>query len=153
MKVLKSLEAPNIWKQAFIPLAIFVHKFNCWCGWTGLYHTLCLGSSICTLLYYRQSDKTGIDSKDITTKFQEYFTQIKDPRVKMTRYHLLTDIITIAILAVIAGAQGWEDIQEYGLSKEEWLKTFLELPFGIPSPDTFRRVFERLKKNSEVRMG
>jgi len=56
--------------------------------------------------------------------------------VERTRYHLLTDIITIAILAVIAGASGWEDIEEYGISKQEWLKTFLELPFGIPSPDT-----------------
>ncbi len=86
----------------------------------------------------------SIDSKDITTKFQEYFTEIKDPRVERTRYHLLTDIITIAILAAIAGAEGWEDIEEYGLNKQEWLKTFLELPFGIPSPDTFRRVFERI---------
>ncbi|MEH2184925.1 MAG: ISAs1 family transposase, partial [Nostoc sp.] len=80
----------------------------------------------------------------MTSKFQEYFTEVKDPRVERTRYHLLTDIITIAILAVIAGAQGWEDIEEYGLNKQEWLKTFLELPFGIPSPDTFRRVFEKI---------
>jgi DDE_Tnp_1-associated len=59
----------------------------------------------------------SIDSKDITTKFQEYFTEIKDPRVERTRYHLLTDIITIAILAAIAGAEGWEDIEEYGLNR------------------------------------
>lgn len=85
-----------------------------------------------------------VDSKDITSKFQEYFTILKDPRVERTRWHLLTDIITIAILAVIAGAQGWEDIEEYGLNKKEWLETFLELPFGIPSPDTFRRVFEKI---------
>jgi predicted transposase YbfD/YdcC len=58
--------------------------------------------------------------------------------------HSLTDIITISILAVIAGASGWEDIEEYGVNKKEWLETFLELPFGIPSPDTFRRVFERI---------
>ncbi|MEH2098590.1 MAG: ISAs1 family transposase, partial [Nostoc sp.] len=86
----------------------------------------------------------SIDSFEITTNVQEYFTQIKDPRVERTRYHLLTDIITIAILAVIAGGEGWEDIEEYGISKQEWLKTFLQLPFGIPSPDTFRRVFERI---------
>lgn len=78
----------------------------------------------------------SIDSKDITTKFQEYFTQVKDPRAERTRWHLLTDIITIAILAVIAGAEGWEDIEEYGLNKKEWLETFLKLPLGIPSPDT-----------------
>ncbi len=92
----------------------------------------------------KASSTPSVNSKDITTKFQEYFTQIKDPRVQRTRYHLLTDIISIAILAVIAGAQGWEDIEEYGISKQEWLKTFLQLPFGIPSPDTFRRVFERI---------
>jgi len=86
----------------------------------------------------------SVDSFDITSRFQEYFTKVKDPRVERTRYHLLTDIITIAILAVIAGAQGWEDIEEYGLNKQEWLETFLELPFGIPSPDTFRRVFEKI---------
>lgn len=61
----------------------------------------------------------SVDSKDITSKFQSYFTQVKDPRVERTRCHLLTDIITIAILAVIAGAQGWEDIEEYGLNKKE----------------------------------
>jgi hypothetical protein len=44
---------------------------------------------------------------------------VKDPRVERTRYHLLTDIITIAILAVIAGAQGWEDIEEYGQQKRQ----------------------------------
>jgi hypothetical protein len=86
----------------------------------------------------------SVDSFDITSKFQEYFTQVKDPRVERTRWHLLTDIITISILAVIAGGRGWEDIEEYGLNKKEWLETFLELPFGIPSPDTFRRVFERI---------
>jgi hypothetical protein len=48
----------------------------------------------------------------------------------------------IAILAIIAGAQGWEDIENYGISKQTWLETFLELPNGIPSDDTFRRVFE-----------
>lgn len=90
------------------------------------------------------SCKPSIDSIEITSKFQEYFKQVKDPRVERTRWHLLTDIITIAILAVVAGAEGWEDIEEYGLNKKEWLETFLELPFGIPSPDTFRRVFERI---------
>lgn len=87
---------------------------------------------------------TSVDTFDITSRFQEYFTKVKDPRVERTRYHLLKDIITIAILAVIAGAEGWEDIEEYGLNKKEWLSTFLKLPFGIPSPDTFRRVFEKI---------
>jgi len=57
---------------------------------------------------------------------------------------LLTDILVIAILAVIAGAEGWEDIENYGIAKQQWLEEFLELPHGIPSDDTFRRVFERI---------
>jgi len=45
---------------------------------------------------------------------------------------------------VIAGAEGWEDMENYGLSKQQWLEEFLELPEGIPSDDTFRRLFEKL---------
>nr|WP_304598359.1 ISAs1 family transposase [Microcystis sp. 0824] len=73
-----------------------------------------------------------------------YLQDIPDPRVSRTQKHLLTDILVIAILAVIAGAEGWEDIENYGLSKQSWLSEFLELPNGIPSDDTFRRVFERI---------
>ena len=72
----------------------------------------------------------------------ENFGNVKDPRVERTKKHQLTDILVIAILAVIAGAQGWEDIENYGISKQWWLEEFLELPNGIPSDDTFRRVFE-----------
>ena len=61
---------------------------------------------------------------------------------------MLKDILVIAILAVIAGAEGWEDIENYGLSKEQWLSEFLELPHGIPSDDTFRRVFERIEPSA-----
>ena len=73
-----------------------------------------------------------------------YFDDIPDPRVDRTKQHLLKDILVITILAAIAGAQGWEDIENYGLSKQQWLEKFLELPNGIPSDDTFRRVFEKL---------
>src|SRR5262249_21721764 len=55
--------------------------------------------------------------------------------------HKLVDIILIGICAVLCGAEGWEDIEEFGQSKERWLRQFLELPCGIPSHDTFRRVF------------
>jgi len=53
---------------------------------------------------------------------------------------LLIDIIVMAILAVIAGAKGWEDIENYAISKQDWLAEFLTLPNGIPGHDTFRRV-------------
>ena len=81
---------------------------------------------------------------EIQANLSNYFSEIEDPRVNRTKKHLLTDILVIAILAVIAGAEGWEDLENYGISKQEWLKEFLALPNGIPSDDTFRRVFERL---------
>ena len=74
----------------------------------------------------------------IQTDLSSYFNEIKDPRVKRTKKHLLKDILVIAILAVIGGAEGWEDIENYGLSKQQWLEEFLELPHGIPSDDTKR---------------
>jgi len=61
----------------------------------------------------------------------QHFQDIKDPRVERTKKHQLTDILVIAILAVIAGAQGWEDMENYGISKKQWLEKFLALPHGI----------------------
>ena len=58
--------------------------------------------------------------------------------------HRLTDILVIAVCAVIACAESWNDIALYGRSKLAWLRSFLELPNGIPSHDTFRRVFRRV---------
>jgi hypothetical protein len=77
-----------------------------------------------------------------------HFQKLDDPRVDRTRLHKLIDILVIAICAVICGAETWEDIEEYGKTKQEWLKTFLELPAGIPSHDTFSRVFVALNPDS-----
>ena len=82
------------------------------------------------------------DIECIQKSLVQHFQEIKDPRVERTKKHQLTDILVIAILAVIAGAQGWEDMENYGISKKQWLEKFLALPHGIPSDDTFRRVFE-----------
>jgi len=72
---------------------------------------------------------------------EEHFGKVNDPRVERTREHKLIDIIGIAICAVICGAEGWVDIENFGKGKEIWLRSFLELPNGIPSHDTFGRVF------------
>jgi len=69
---------------------------------------------------------------------------IKDPRIDRTKKHNLIDILTIAICAVIANAESWDDIEDFGLLREDWFRSFLELPNGIPSHDTFARVFSRL---------
>ncbi len=75
---------------------------------------------------------------------ETYFGGIEDPRVERTKQHKLLDIIIIAICGVICGAEGWVNIEEFGKEKEAWLKTLLELPNGIPSHDTFGRVFAHL---------
>ena len=78
----------------------------------------------------------------------EQFSQLKDPRVDRTKRHKFIDVITIAICAVISGANGWTDVELFGRSKYDWLKAFLELPNGIPSHDTFGRVFAMLDAES-----
>jgi hypothetical protein len=77
----------------------------------------------------------------LNTSFFEHFANLEDPRIERSKEHLLKDIIAIAILAIISGADGWVAIEAYGNAKYEWLKSFLELPNGIPSHDTFSRVF------------
>jgi len=69
------------------------------------------------------------------------FAGLADPRATRRCDHRLIDILVIAVCAVIACAESWEDIALYGRSKQAWLKSFLALPNGIPSHDTFRRVF------------
>ena len=75
---------------------------------------------------------------------EEHFSKVTDPRVDRTKEHKLIDMIAIAICAVICGAEGWVDMELFGKSKLPWLKTFLELPNGIPSHDTFGRVFSMI---------
>ena len=78
----------------------------------------------------------------------EYLSVVPDPRVERTKLHKLEDILTIAICAVICGAETWVDIADFGKAKEAWLRTFLELPNGIPSHDTFGRVLAALDANA-----
>ena len=74
----------------------------------------------------------------------QYFASLKDPRRAHRRLHLLQDLIVIALCAVIAGAQDWQQIETFGRKRRDWLRRFLALPNGIPSHDTFERVFNRL---------
>lgn len=74
----------------------------------------------------------------------EHFAALDDPRVERTKLHPLLSIIVIAICAVISGAESWDDIEEFGEIRADWFATFLDLPSGIPSHDTFNRVFAAL---------
>jgi len=74
----------------------------------------------------------------------EHFATLTDPRVDRTKEHALLDILTIAVCAIICGADSFVEMEEFGEAKQEWLATFLALPNGIPSHDTFTRVFAAL---------
>jgi predicted transposase YbfD/YdcC len=84
-----------------------------------------------------------IDATIIPLK--EDFSSLEDPRAQHSIEHLLLDIVLITICAVICGADNWVEIENYGIAKQEWLNTFLELPNGIPSHDTLERTFARLR--------
>lgn len=81
---------------------------------------------------------------DVATSLEACFGSIADPRVVGRCDHQLLDIIIIAVCAVITGAESWVEVETFGQLKHEWLKTFLELPNGIPTHDTFGRVFAAL---------
>lgn len=83
-------------------------------------------------------------STNIPRSLFDYFVVIEDTRDEKKRRHLLIDVMVIAITAVICGADGWTQVEAFGKAKEEWLRRFLELPNGIPSHDTFGRVFSVL---------
>ena len=72
------------------------------------------------------------------------FENLTDPRVERSKRHLLIDMVTIGLCAAICGADSWVDVEKFGHAKRDWFARFLELPDGIPSHDTFGRVFARL---------
>lgn len=73
-----------------------------------------------------------------------FFTRLRDPRRRHLRRHLLLDLVVLTLCAVIAGANDWQQVVTFGRERRAWLQTFLALPNGIPSHDTFERVFDRL---------
>jgi hypothetical protein len=94
----------------------------------------------------QQKQTDSLPSMNIlNASFFKHFANLNDPRIDRSKEHLLKDIRSIAILAIISGADGWVAIEAYGNAKYEWLKRFLELPNGIPSHDTFSRVFARIE--------
>jgi predicted transposase YbfD/YdcC len=81
-------------------------------------------------------------TKSLAIKY--HFCTLRDPRRRHRRLHRLLDIVVIAICAVICGADNWQEVATFGRRRRTWLQRFLALPHGIPSHDTFERVFERL---------
>lgn len=75
---------------------------------------------------------------------KRYFRKVQDPRRRHLRQHLLIDLLVMAICAVICGANDWQEVVTFAQKREAWLRGFLSLPNGIPSHDTFERVFDRI---------
>jgi predicted transposase YbfD/YdcC len=86
-------------------------------------------------------------ARKVVASIQDSFERISDPRVNRGKNHDLLEMVFITICAVICGADGWADVERFGKSKREWLEQFLRLANGIPSHDTFGRVFSRLDTN------
>lgn len=86
-----------------------------------------------------------MENRESQGSIAEHFSDLEDPR-RYNRWHYLLDVLVIAICAAVGGADGWGDVALFGRAKEKWLKEvlYLELPHGIPSSDTFRRVFAAL---------
>jgi predicted transposase YbfD/YdcC len=84
-------------------------------------------------------------SESALISLKTHFSDLSDPRAQHSIEHLLMDIVLITICAVICGAESWVEIENYGIAKQEWLESFLELPNGIPSHDTIERLFARLR--------
>jgi len=83
--------------------------------------------------------------QELTASIVEHFAAVDDPRLEGKSDHLLIDILVITICAVVCGANDWVAVETFGKAKAEWFRTFLLLPHGIPSHDTFGRVFALLK--------
>jgi DDE_Tnp_1-associated len=80
----------------------------------------------------------------VNASIVEHFQTLEDPRIERTKKHPLLDILVIAVCTLLTGGEGFQDMELFGKSKQAWLQTFLALPHGIPSHDTFGRVFARL---------
>jgi hypothetical protein len=88
-----------------------------------------------------QQNKNSSKNRSTSPLIARHFITITDPRIERSKAHKLIDIIMIAICGVLAGCDSWVEIEDFGHDQQTWLRTFLELPGGIPSHDTFGRVF------------
>jgi predicted transposase YbfD/YdcC len=85
-----------------------------------------------------------VDEDMETASLLEYFANVPDPRIERSQLHPLASILALSVCAVICGANSFTGIESFGLAKEAWLRTFLDLPNGIPSHDTLGRTFAML---------
>jgi predicted transposase YbfD/YdcC len=96
--------------------------------------------------YELKTGEDGMEERELRD-LETIFAQVEDPRMERTKLHRLRDIIILAICGVICGAEGWVEIEEFGKAKQAWFSELLQLPNGIPSHDTFGRVFALIDPN------
>ncbi len=90
----------------------------------------------------------AVETQEVESKWLSYFEDLDDPRSAKGRLHPFLSVVMIAILATIGGATGWDDIELYAEGHAQWLETFLDLPWGIPHADCYRRVFARIEPDA-----
>ncbi len=95
-------------------------------------------------LFFVYLSDNQMDTKNDNSTVFSYFSEMEDFRINRKKQHLLTDIITLTIAAVLSGMKSYDEIEDFGLVREDWLRTFLVLPNGIPSHDTINRVFAHM---------
>jgi len=86
-----------------------------------------------------------MQNEHLCAKFEEHFASLSDPRVDRTKHHELIDIMVIAVCCLLCGGEHFNHMAQFGRAKLDWFKTFLKLPNGIPSHDTFNRLFSALE--------
>ena len=84
------------------------------------------------------------DSAPLDTNFLDDFSEIKDPRLERNQRYTVSEILLVTLLAVICGAEGWQDVENYGKSKINYLRCYLDYSNGVPSDDTVRRFFRAI---------
>lgn len=95
-------------------------------------------------ILYMNTTPSSPSIPPISTNLLDHFRDLPDPRVERTRCHELSDILVISICCLLCGGEGFNDMEDFGYAKEDWFRTFLSLPCGIPAHDTFNRVFSAL---------
>jgi len=86
----------------------------------------------------------AVDEDMATASLMEYFATVEDPRIERSRLHPLSSVLVLSLCAVVCGAESFAAIEAFGCAREEWFRTFLDLPNGIPSHDTLGRIFAML---------
>lgn len=92
----------------------------------------------------KTTQNAAVNPAPATRSLLDHLSGIPDPRMDRTRRHELLDILVIAVCTLLCGGEGFNDMEDFGKAKEEWFRTFLKLPNGIPTHDTFNRLFAAL---------